>query len=386
MGAQQVLRAASLCLIASAAQAEALHERVAIIDLGPRDTAVEQKLAQQAVAAGLQLVGEEDALAGVARSPDQLAMEAALAEAQRAYGALDCKLATDAAKRAAGIGAARQAAGLDVPELPRAWSYVLLCADRANDFDAAVVAATRLRAVGGPNEIDATLLAKYPVIDALGGGSEVAIDVVAEAGAVVWIDHVRIGEAPVHVVLASGEHVIAAARGDKRGYVTGTPVKAQPVVEVPLAVQKGAYDDVAAEVASWHGALPSPAALAKVMVRMRARVALVRHGGTVEAFGQAGAADLPHQLGGDDGIAPIADAPRVYALIVDRVHTWNDRAPDPDRALLVEQVDKATKARKEEKTEWWVYATIIGALGGIALGVYLHDSGSDTQRVELHYP
>jgi len=382
MGAQQVLRAATVVLIASAASAETLHERVAIIDLGPRDAAVEQKLAQQAVAAGLQLVGEDDALAGVVSAPDQLAMDAALAEAQRAYGALDCTAATAAAKRAAGIGAARQAGGLDVPALPRAWSYVLLCADRANDFDAAVVAATRLRAVGGNDP----LLAKYPVIDMIGGGSEVAIEVRAEAGAAVWIDHVRVGEAPVHVVLPSGEHVIAAARGTKRGWVTGTPVKAQPIVEVPLVEQKGAFDDVAAEVASWHGALPTPAALGKVMVRMRARVALVRHGGTVEAFGQAGAADLPHQLGGDDGVAPLAEAPRVLALIVDRVHTWNDRAPDPDRALLVEQVDAAQQARKEEKTEWWVYATIIGALGAVALGVYLHDSGSDTQRVELHYP
>ena len=72
----------------------------------------------------------EDALAGEATDQDAVRIAAAMAEAQRAYGALDCTVATAAAKAGIGIGAARQAAGLAVPELARAWTYVLLCADR----------------------------------------------------------------------------------------------------------------------------------------------------------------------------------------------------------------------------------------------------------------
>ena len=42
-----------------------------------------------------------------------------------------------------------QAAGLPVPELPRAWAYVLLCADRDGQLDVALQAANQLRALGG---------------------------------------------------------------------------------------------------------------------------------------------------------------------------------------------------------------------------------------------
>ena len=388
MGAQQILRAAAVALATAAtAHADKLHERVAVIDLGPRDAALATRLSAAVVANGLDPVagdGVEAALAGVASEPDAVLLAAALAEAQRAYGALDCKAATDAGKRAAGIGASRQAAGLAVPELPRAWSYVLLCADRTGDLDGAMIAASRLAALGATEPAD--LIARYPAVDSIIDREIVEVDIKAEAGAAVWIDHVAAGTAPLHVALTAGDHLIAAARGHARGWVSGTAVKKQPIVEIPLVAQRGAYDDVAQEIASWGGKLPTPAQLGKVLVRVHARIALVRHGDTVEAFGQAGAADLPHQLGGDDGVAPSADVARVLALITDRVHAWNDHAPDPDRALLVEGGHDRPALKREEPTAWWVYATIIGALGGVALAVYLHDTGSDSQRVELHYP
>ena len=135
MGAQQVLRAAAVALIpfllggiASAAPSR-LHERVAVIDLGPDDPAIRKQLATAVVAGGLDPVigdGVEDALSGIATQLDAVALAAALDEAQRAFGALDCTATTTAAQRAIGIGAARQAGGLAVAELPRAWSYVLL--------------------------------------------------------------------------------------------------------------------------------------------------------------------------------------------------------------------------------------------------------------------
>ena len=373
--------------VASAAPTR-LHERVAVIDLGPGDGTIRRQLATAVVTAGLDPVigdGIEDALAGIAAEPDAVALAAALDEAQRAFGALDCKAAVAAAKRAAGIGAARQAAGLAVPELPRAWSYALLCADRGGDVDGAMLAATRLASVGGSPDVPKDLVDRYPAVDAIIDREIVEIDIATDAGAKVWIDHAYAGVAPLHVALPAGEHLIAAALGAKRGWASGTPIAKQPVVPVPLTEQRGQHDDLAKEIAGWQGKLPTPAQLATVLNRVRARIALVRHGDTIEAFGQAGRADMPHQLGGDDGVAPIAEAPRVLALVVDRIHTWNDRAPDPDRALLIEDLH-ARGAKKEEPTQWWVYATIIGALGGVALAVYLHDSGSDTQRVELHFP
>ena len=394
MGAQQVLRSAAVALIPAllggiaAAAPSRLHERVAVIDLGPDDAAIRKQLATAVVAAGLDPVigeGVEDALAGHAAELDAVGFAAALAEAQRAFGALDCPATVAAAKRAIGIGAARQAGGAAAPELPRAWSYVLLCADRSGDLDTAMLAAARLATLGGSPDVPKDLVDKYPAVDAIVDRDIVEIDVATEAGAAIWIDHAYAGVAPLHVALPAGEHLIAAALGTKRGWASGTPVKKQPVVPVPLVEQRGKYDALAAAIAGWHGSLPTPAQLGAVLVEVHARIALVRHGDTIEAFGQAGAADLPHQLGGDDGIAPVAEAPRVLALVVDRIHTWNDRAPDPDRALLVEDV-RTRGAKKEEPAQWWVYATIIGALGGIALAVYLHDSGSDTQHVELHYP
>jgi hypothetical protein len=246
-------------------------------------------------------------------------------------------------------------------------------------------AAARLSTLGGSPDVPKDLVDKYPAVDAIVDRDVVEIDIATDAGAAIWIDHAYAGVAPLHVALPAGEHLIAAALGTKRGWSSGTPVKKQPVVTVPLAEQRGAYDDLAKEIAGWHGALPTPAQLATVLNKVHARIALVRHGDTIEAFGQASRTDMPHQLGGDDGVASIAEAPRVLALVVDRVHTWNDRAPDPDRALLVEDV-RTRGGKKEEPAQWWVYATIIGALGGIALAVYLHDSGSDTQHVELHYP
>src|SRR5437764_13028 len=61
---------------------------------------------------------------------------AAAAAAPRAYGALACGDVVPAARQAIGLSAARQAAGRPVSELPRAWAYVLLCADRDGQHDA----------------------------------------------------------------------------------------------------------------------------------------------------------------------------------------------------------------------------------------------------------
>ncbi|HEY5950455.1 MAG TPA: hypothetical protein VIV40_33420 [Kofleriaceae bacterium] len=348
------------------------------------------------VAAGLEPVigeGVDDALAGIDSDRDSLALAAALAEAKDKFGALACKEATAAAQSAISIAAARQAAGLPVPELPRAYAYVLLCADRTGDSGAAIVAARHIRALGGAAEIDAKLLAKYPDIDALSNRDVMEVEIKADVdGADVFVDFQRAGKSPLKLALATGPHVMAAAAGSKRGTVTGTVVRKQPVIAIPLQDQAGKWSNLAMRVASWHGKLPKPKELAWVLHEVDARVALVRHGDIVEAWGHAGEGEPMRRLGADDGVRKLDEAPALVALVADRVQTWSDRAPDPDQPLLTETPEERRrrgtfiKGEEEEPTRWYVYATIAGAVLAGAIVIYAHDSAEDTQRVELKYP
>src|SRR5271169_5111627 len=142
MGAQQILRTAACYagLIHAVAVAgphatrplpRVTHrERAAVIDLGPADDAMQRRLGAALVAAGFEPVigdGVEDALAGTSSDRDVAQLAAAIGEAKRAFGELDCKRAITAADAAIGLAAARQAAGLDAPELSRALAYELLC-------------------------------------------------------------------------------------------------------------------------------------------------------------------------------------------------------------------------------------------------------------------
>jgi hypothetical protein len=401
MGAQQVLRTvACAVLIASPAlagggwkaTAPKLHERVAVIDLGPADDGAQRRVVMAAlVDAGLDVAmgdGIDDALAGVATDRDGLLLAAAMRDAEHSFGALKCNDAVKSARTAIGLAAQRQAAGLAVPELTHAWAYMLLCADKNGDTNGATLAAARLRALGGSPDIDAQLLARYPDIDAVSNREVVEIDVQPEvAGATIYVDFAP--ATGTHLTLPAGEHVIAAAQGARRGYVAGPAIPSQKSVAIPMPDQGGAYAAIAARVAGWNGKVPPESELADVMKAAHARVAIVRHGDTVEAFGHAGLAEPVRRLGGDDGTRPIADVDRLAALVADRVHTWNDHAPDPDQPLLVEDVrSRAAKklAEGQEPTKWWVYATIGGALLAGAIVIYAHNSESDTQRVELHYP
>ena len=419
MGPQRVLQ--TVAVVAGVAVAHTprvaaeprTHERVAVIDLGapgagPNTTPaagpgrghgfadLSQTLAAAIVAAGLDPVigdGVEDALAGRDLPRDAVQLAASIAEAQRAFGELKCSDVALAAQQAIGLGAARQAAGHAVPELSRALTYVLLCADRENRFDAALTAANQLRALGGSPEVPAGVWAKYPEADAVANRELVELDVAALVpGAAIWIDFRKAGVSPLHVALPAGDHVLAAAAGTKRGWAAGTAVRTQPAVHIPLADMAGPWSEVAQHVAGWNGKLPAPAELGWVLARVHARIALVRHGETLSAWGQVGRSEAPHLLGGADGVAPIGEVARVLGLVTDRIRTWNDHAPDPDRPLLVdtnEKTNEANRARKDEgdkPTKWWVYAAIAGAaaIGGAI--IYVHDSASDRQRVELHYP
>jgi hypothetical protein len=391
MGPQQVLRAAACVVLVATATAHA--ERVAVIDLGPGDASTRRALASAVVDGGLEPVygdGVEDALAGASGDRDFIELEAAIADAQSKFGALACKETITAAQTAIALGAARQAAGLAVPELPRAWAYVLLCADRTGDASLAVLAATSLRALGGSPDVDAKTLDRYPEIDALSNREAIEVEIKTEVPANVFVDFKPVGKSPLKLVLTAGPHIMAAAAGSRRGTVTGTVIRKQPVVSIPLVDQASQWNAVAKRVASWKGAMPSPAELAKVLTAVSAKIAIVRHGDTIEAWGHAGAAEPLRRLGNEDGIRTVDEAAELVSLVNDRIQTWNDRAPDPDQPLLVEDplTRRARKARAEgeEPTRWWVYATIAGAVAASVIVIYAHDSASDTQHITLHYP
>jgi len=407
MGAERVLQAiavvASLAANAAVgAAAPRLHERVAVIDLGDPGAAtvgdasdVQRQLATAVVAAGLDPVigdGVEDALAGKDVDRDAVELAAAIASAQRAFGALKCSDVTAAATQAIGIAAARQAAGRAAPELARAWTYLLLCADRENRVDAALIAAGRLRALGGSPDVPAGVWAKYPDVDVVANRELVDVELTTEvAGAEIWVDFRRAGSSPLHVALPVGEHVIAAASGTQRGWIAGTAVKTQRAVKVPMTDPSAAWSEVSRRVAGWNGAVPPASELAWLLARVHARVAIVRHGDAVEAWGQIGRAEPPHRIGGDDGVAPLGEVSRVLGAITDRVRTWDGHAPDPDQPLLTEDTDPRPGAARrtdagDKPTKWWVYAAIAGAVAVGATIIIVHDSGSDRQRVELSYP
>jgi hypothetical protein len=400
MGAQQVLRAiAASALIVGVAEARhrgsAAHERVAIIDLGPADDGkARAKIGAAVVAAGMAPViddGIDDALAGIARDTDELTLAAQMASAKQAFGELDCKAATAAAREAIGEMAARQAAGLPVPELARAWAYVLLCADRGGETGAALIAAARIRTLGGAPEVPASVLAKYPDIDAVSDRDIFEVEITADVpGAALWVDFQPAGTAPAKLQLTAGEHVIAAASGTRRGFISGTAVRKQKQVAIVMPDRASAHAALAAKITGWHGQMPPAAELAPVLAEVHARVGLVRHGDVIEIWGHAGLAEPLRRLGGDDGVRSLAETNRAVALAADRVQTWNDRAPDPDQPLLTETPGERAQRRNggvvDEPTKWWVYAAIGGAIVAGAVVIYAKNSASDTQRVEIHYP
>jgi hypothetical protein len=250
-------------------------------------------------------------------------------------------------------------------------------------------AAAALRRLGGSAEVPQDIWAKYPEVDTLLDHELFPLEITtATAGAEIWIDFRRVGVSPVKTFVSSGEHVIAAARGTQRGWAAGTGVKTQTTLAIPMADQAAPTAALAARIAGWKGALPSPAEIGAVLVLARARVALIRRGNTLEAWGHIGAGEVPRRLGGEDGTGPLSDADRLVALITDRVQTWNDRAPDPDQPLLLEDLkERGRKAGKaEEPTKWWVYGALLGA-AALGLGVmYAYDTAENTQHVELHYP
>jgi hypothetical protein len=105
-------------------------------------------------------------------------------------------------------------------------------------------------------------------------------------------------------------------------------------------------------------------------------------------WGHAGPIEPMRMLGGADGTRTLAEADRAAGLIIDRVQTWSEHAPDPDRPLLTESGTERVRRGGvvDEPTKWWVYVAIAGAVVAATAVIVAHDTSSSMQRVELHYP
>jgi hypothetical protein len=380
-------------------QPKSTHERVAIVDLGPNaaDPVTRDKLAEAARSAGLEPAtgdGIDAALAGQTQDLDASELASAVDRATKAFGALDCKAAAPAAADGIHLEAARQASDIAPKNLGRLYAFELLCADRANDVDAAMLAAKRMRIVGAPADMG-PLLAKYPEIDSSSDRDVIEVSIAADVpDATVWVDHVKVGKmqgsSPLVVQLATGAHLIAVAAGTRRGWGEGTAVKAQPSVTIPTKDEAVQWTKLSYRIAGWHGEVPPAYELARAMTEARARVLIIRHGDVLEAWGRIGVKEDPHHLAADEGVIGLADTSHMMQLVVERVTAWNAHAPDPDQPLLVESpAERAARgagSEREASTRWWVYAAVIGAIAAGTLVVYLHDEESDTQRIEVHFP
>lgn len=409
MGTQQVLRTgrsviAIVCAASAIAASAPVPERVAVIDVTTTtsadhrqsepsaNAAVRATLARALVAAELEPItgdGVEHALAGVAADRDATALDVALADAERAVSRLACFEANVSAQRALQVLAARQASGMAVPELPRAWTYVLQCADRSGDSTGAMRAAEGLRtATSGavPGAVPRELLAKYPAVDTLLGMERFDVDIATDDGAVVWVDFQPVGTAPLRIALPAGDHIVAAAKGARRGSAV---MSAAPnaTVSIELVDQSSRWGALASHIASWRGKVPTVKDLSWVLDHVGARIAVVRRGDAVQAWGRAGALETLRQFGGQAGTRSVAEADRVAKLVVDEVRNFAAHAPDSNRPLLVDNTAR-TRGHKggDEPTTWWVYAAIGASIAAGALVIYAYRSDNTTDRLELRHP
>ncbi len=372
-----------------------------VVDLRPGDSAARRNLRRQLIVElrgiqGLTLAqvpelpgGLDGALAGEASDRDVPAVTAALDEARAGFGALGCARTVAAADRAIDLLAARQAPALDDGAAKgRSWALNLLCADQAGERGRAQAAADHLRVLGVVVASDAGLTdatwARFPEMDAQTDRDVVALTVESEAGVAVWVDHVRVGVAPVTLYVAAGEHVVAAGASTRRGAVRVRADRAAVTATVPLADQTGEHSAIAGVVAAWRaGAVPASATeLGALMDRVGVRVALVLAGtDTVQVWAKGPGERAARKL--DDGSR--VDLMAIAAMVSDRVASWDGRAPDPDRPLLYETHGER-EGRRNDPVRWWVYASIVGAvLVGSGI-LYLQDTADDHQKITITFP
>lgn len=332
------------------------------------------------------------ALAGVDDTTDGALADAALAATRERFGALDCAGVRAQGQQAVQLLAGREAAGVDErARLQAAYTYLLLCADRDGARVAAQGFADRLRALGGSPAIPADVWARFPEIDAGSEYAHASVELAdgrggSVAGAEVWLDHRRVGRAPTTLRVATGEHVLALARGAERAAVNLQVTEPKPLtLSIALTSFAAAGGDVATQVRRWQAGAPvRPAEVAALLARAGARFAIVVEGdGHASLWAQASASEPADVIAEAELARPAAlvDAARA------RLAAWA-RGPAVDVPLISgHDLDGAEAApTRRRAAPWWVYVAIGGAAVAGGVTIWALDAGENRQRIELTFP
>ncbi|ACY17361.1 PEGA domain-containing protein [Haliangium ochraceum] len=367
-------------------------------------------------------------------------------ECDRARAEVDAALlalaAVQAGSRAGPVETVAERAEEILAALRAGYGIELACADRLAQPGPALLAAERLRALGGelggvaageaaagsdrgeygdglPEPVSGLdeVLARYPAVDVVANTHVVELAIASEPkGAAIWLDHEFIGAAPVRVLSSEGPHLLAAAqdgrvssqrvlvdRDDVPPAPWGTPA-ILPVSLTPSAPPPTRWQQEDAALARWRraGAVDADG-LHALMVRLGVRYALVlvpgrgaagdravgdsADGASVQIWARAPGAEGVRRSGTGRMQAPAAVAGRVL-LRADAAAGAGAEGPTP----LLREGDAAGRFGSPRsgagvaKRPWWAYATIIGAVTATTLLILAADLGSDRQRIELRWP
>ena len=377
-----------LALLAGAATANA-QGTVVVVDLtrgdGARRAATWKAIA---ATAGLEAGGDAaliEALAGKLEPESAGRGAQAAASAAELAAKKQCSDAGAAARAAIIELAAAQALGADVLDaVKRARTAQLICALAAGDEAEAFIRARdlhRLGQVDAPPGVSDADWARFPELDAEAnvGLAEVVIESKLP-GAEVWVDFVKVGPARATVYLDRRSHVIAASVG---GAVAAKTIQVSGWSQIELLAPSPssrwtAVNDLVDQIRAGKR-VADARTLAELMAAAGAGYAVVLiEGGVSEAWiaDQSGARMLGRRRSDAQAVDLVAQVARP------------GRAPDPDRELLreTEAERAARRGRKDGKTEWWVYAAVIGAAAVGASIIVLSDVGTDRQRFEIVLP
>ncbi len=374
------------------------------------------QLRQELTAAGFAVLTAPDldaANSGVDGGKDLNEALAALEVARSSFGALDCPAAQQAAEAAIASLAARGAAGIEVgAQLSTAWSYVLLCRDRAGDFDGAMRAAQALRALPSapatepPAGVDAAVWAKYPHVDVTANREIAELKVDAEPGAVLTLDHRPAGTSPATLYVPAGRHLVAAASGSRRA-ASWIDVSARSAnVTLRLVEQDAPLSRVSERVAAWKSRPPDGKQVASYLENLltaaqgrpwnpsSARSPLLIIVGVsgdprrAELWASDGPGILPQATTLTLGSQSTSGPSPVVAALQKRALQWREAEAVPE--LLVEAPDAGSSNLELEETsrapKWWVYAAIAGAAAVGGALIVANELSDDTQRVTLRIP
>lgn len=392
MGAVQVLRVAAVAAALTTARPVAAGEPVAILDARTGEAgalATSRAALAAAVAADPALTPvTEPAQLGDDQAIDGAMADQALAETRERFGALDCAGVREPGQRAVQLLAGREAAGEHERErLRTAWTYLLLCADRDGARVPAQGFADRLRALGGAPAVPAEVWERYPALDA---GSELALstwDLRGQDGSLdgaeVWLDHRRVGKAPMTLLVSGGGHVLGLARGTERaGLVFLDAGGGSITLSIGLRDFASPYAATAATVRRWQAGAPVRAAdVAAAVAPLDARIAIVLEGDSRATVWAVRAGGETAQLADGDATRPA----ELTAAIDAGLAGGGEPALLTDADVVDDALARANRGSKRP-TPWWVYAAIGGAAAAGAAAIWALDAGEDRQRIVLTFP